>query len=832
MKQNIFSSIIIIITLCCACVTITLQAQNAAAISSNPGPGLHVALSWTPTENAVRYQVFRSTTAGTYPSTPLAMVNPAANCAAVQSLLITSPDSVAWKLVERALADSTTLFNPCNINTLPANSEKRNRLLMLARRSIPIAKAIGIAYQDNTVMNGTTYFYRIVALNAGNAVIGTVATDLSVTAGTFTAPPAPTGIAVEPGDAAVLVRWDGVNSAAGFIVERSTNPMGGFQRINPSFYTMQLTNHLNGDTLIPNTEGLLDFQRWDTLGRPITHLVNGFAINGPTNGVTYYYRVRSVDLFNRQGLPSVVSAGAMPLDSTKPAAPGDLLITPDSISGHVNIRWNLVRFDENGHRDSVNLYRIYRFENAEDPTTTPSVLVGSVAPLNNGQWERDFTDTDPNLRSDFGDRKWWYRLRAYDLTGNESQYSTAFSATVKDTTPPAIAKGLVTNPFEDRIEMSWNLNSETDIAGYAVYRSLCHRGEWVECDPRSQYDCPEKQAMYQYLQTLERTDPEEYQRLLAVIRKMPCPCSGDFVYLGEITHDSAQIAQGASRAMFIDRTLPAGSPLCYAYWIKAKDGSGNLSGTYPLPSIDEQAEIVCERLRDRTPPEPALISGLFARDNSIRIEWIGPPTQDTRAYHVYRAEAPNAIVEPAIGDYKWVGGRTVETPPATPVSLTEPYKAPGVPECGVIPVQGNQWMSEGFLEDKVDPKKTYWYRVVAIDYDGNEGSLDKAAPISSFTFNRQQAAAPIFDALTPQPDPCGIVLQWSPLYDASQHNGFIIYRSTSAGGAFTPISVSLIQSNTFQDYQVVKGKTYWYRLAVMMKNGRLSHLSTAQSVVP
>lgn len=830
--KNYLSIIQIVFILYFVNITINLQAQNAVGVSSNPGLDLHIALSWTPTPNAVRYQIFRSTTIGTYPSAPLVVVNPASNCTAIRSLLITSPDSTDWKLVERALADSTILFNPCNINTLTENSEKRNRLLMLARRSIPIAKAIGIAYQDNTVANGTTYFYRIVALDAANNSLGTVASDLKVTAGSFTLPAPPTGIVVEAGDAAVLVRWDGANSVAGYVVERSTNPAGFFVRINESSYTMQLTHHLNGDTLIPNTEGLLDFQRWDTLGHPITHLVNGFAINGPTNGVTYFYRVRSVDLFNRQGATSIVSPGATPQDSTRPAVPRDILITPDSISGHVNIRWSLVRYDENAHRDSINLYRIYRFESSEDPTTIPSVLIASVAPLNNGQWERDFTDTDPTLRSDFGDRKWWYRLKAYDLAGNESQYSTAFSAIVQDTTPPAIVKGLTTNPFEDRIEMIWNLNTEPDIAGYAVYRSLCHRGEWVECQERTQYDCPEKQAMYEYLKDLERTDPQEYQRLIGIIRKIPCPCSGAFVYLGEITHDSAQIAQSAGRPMFIDRTLPPGSPLCYAYWIKAKDGSGNLSGTYPLPSVAEQAEIVCERLRDRTPPEPALIAGLFARDNAIRVEWIGPPTQDTRAYHVYRAEAPNAIVEPAIGDYKWVGGMTVETPPATPVPLTQPYKPAGVPECGSIPVQGNEWMSQGFLEDKVEPKKTYWYRVVAIDYDGNEGSLDKAAPISTFTFNRQQATAPVFDVLVPQEDPCGIVLQWSPLYDAAQQQGFIVYRSTSAAGAFTPICVSLIQGNTFEDHQVVKGKTYWYRLAVMMKNGRLSRLSTAQSVVP
>lgn len=809
------------------------QAQNAIAVSSNPGPGLRIVLRWEPQAGAAAYRLYRSTAAGNYPGTPLATVQQAANCVAIRSLLITTPDSADWKLVQRALADSTVLFNPCNITALAPGAEKYKRLLLLARHNLAVAKTVGVAFEDPSVVQNTQYFYRIVAINAAGAEIATVATDLSVVAGVFVPLPAPEGLVLEAGDAAVLARWNSVAGAAGYVVQRSPMPVGFFLRVNENTLTARVTHHLNGDTLAPNSEGFADVQRWDSLtGEPATHLVNGINISGPFNGRNYYYRVRAVDLFNRPGALSAVAGPVMPIDSTPPAVPRDILLTPDDVSGHVNIRWERVRYDEQGRRDSVSAYRVYRFASSDDPNTTPSVFLGTVSAPVNDLRTKDTTDQDPALRSAFGDKTWWYRIRSVDLAGNVSQYSTAFSAVVKDVTAPGLVQDLAATGQEQSIDLKWKLNTEPDMAAYAIYRSLCHKGSWVDCNKAK--DCPERKALFEYIQgKADELTPEERENLYQIAKTMECPCSGAFVYLGEVTQDSAKAALDAGRHIFSDRTIPEGSPLCYAYWVKAVDGSGNRSGEFPIPSPAEQAGIVCERLRDRTPPEPALIAGLFARDGAVRVEWVGPPTQDIRAYHVYRAEAPNAVAEPVLADYKWVGGMTVEFPPASPVVLTEPYKPPVLPACGLIPVQTNEWMSQGnFTDPGVEPKKTYWYRVVGIDYDGNEGPLDKSAPISTFTFDRKQAAAPVFDALAPQADPCALVLQWSPAFDPGQQEGFLVYRSTSATGPFTPICLAPVQGNTFQDVQVVKGQTYWYRLAILMKNGRMSMLTPATAGTP
>lgn len=803
----------------------TAKAQNGIAISSDPGKDLHVALNWRPKSGAVKYNIYRKNEKDTaYPATPLnkTPVQVLTDCAAIKAQLIPSPDSAQWKLVAKALS-GPGLFNPCDISKLSPNSEKYQRLITISRTSTRIAIAAGLGYKDKNVVNGLVYFYKIVALNASGRVLGTVAADLKVTAGSFTPLPAPANVVAEPGDAAILVRWDDVPRAAGYILERATSPAGTYKRVNESYFSAEIKNHLNGDTLIPSGNGMLDFKRYTVLhGKDSTHVVKGITIDGPKNRSKYYYRVKAIDLFGRTGGTSPVVGPVIPADSTKPAVPTDIAATPDDNTGHVNIRWTQVVKDINGHweyPDSSIKYKVYRFAKADDPDHTPSVYLGQFT-TTKGLKSREITDADPALRGEYGNKTWWYRLRAVDLATNISQWSTAVSAVVKDITPPAIVKNVATKGFETYIAVKWELNPEPDMASYVVYRSLCHLGSWIEC--KRDNSCKEWSSYD------PNKDPRNDNK-----PQLPCPCSGPFVFLGEITKDSANRARTAGNFFFEDRTIPAGSPLCYAYWIKAKDSSDNVSGSFPLPSAAERNEIKCERLHDLTPPEPAIISGLFAQAEQVRVEWIGPPTQDTRAYHVYRAEGTNPALEPADSAYAWVGGTTIELPPTLPKVLDTPYKAPALATCDKISVQATPWMSAGFFEDKsIRPKLTYWYKVVGIDYDGNETPLDSAAAISTFSFTRKIPDAPVIEGIGKQADPCSVILKWSPAYDSAQHLGFIVYRSTTAAGPFIPVVVSPVTGNSYVDTNVVAGTTYWYRVALLLRNGRLSAMSGVQSMTP
>jgi hypothetical protein len=805
---------------------------QVSIISSDPGPGLRTVMAWPPFTGAAGYQIFRKTSlAAAYPATPVNATPVAAltNCTAIRAILLT-PDSTAWKLISRGLADSTALFDPCNLASLLPGSVKYTRLLLMAGQNLAIAQVAGLGFQDATVANGTAYWYKIVAINVGGTQIGVVANDLPVTAGTFTLPPAPTGLVAEAGDNSVQIRWADATGAAGYHIYRSVSPGGFYKRVDETPFAVKVRHHLNGDTLIPAANSMLDFQRWDGLGNPIAHVVNGSSINGPFNGYNWYYKIQSIDLLGRPGPMSASFVSAMPIDKTPPAVPADVSTIPDetTTNGSVEVRWQHVTHDANGHLESPGVveYRLYRFNTSTgNPDSMPSSLVGGIpvpapAPGSGTVQMVSTVDNAPNLRAQYGNQTWWYRVRAVDNAGNISRWSAAFSATLKDITNPAIPTGLNATGFEDRIELRWARNTEPDLQGYQIYRSYCDYGKWVPCPdalPPTDPNCP----------PCKKGDTGA-----TGASGQPTSCSGPFVFLGELTKDSMERALLLGHPVFADRTIPAGSPVCYAYWIKAVDKSGNRSGDYPYPNAAEQTQIVCERLRDKTPPDPALISALFARDKAIRVEWIAPPTQDTRAFHVYRAEETKPQTEPVPGSFIWVGGMTVERPPQTPQVLTQPYKPVSLSTCDVIPVEGTETMSKGyFVDTKVEEHKIYWYKVVGIDFDGNEGPLKKAVSVSSFTFQTQSGAAPIIETIVQQPDTCGIRLQWLPAFDANLHNGFILYKSLDAGGPFVQVS-TLLTANTFLDKQVVHGRSYWYKLAIIRRDGKMSEINTSGAVTP
>ena len=224
-------------------------------------------------------------------------------------------------------------------------------------------------------------------------------------------------------------------------------------------------------------------------------------------------------------------------------------------------------------------------------------------------------------------------------------------------TPPAIVTGTVAEGFDDFIRVKWNLNTDCGVDQYLIYRSLCDRGTGIPCRPTS----PAGGTIH----------------LPDVSMNGKRDCGGPFVLVGVVSQSDAQSLGNPTH--FDDHSVPEGSPLCYAYVVKAQDHAQNISGTMPVP-LSPPEIIVCEHLRDRTPPEPAIVAGLMARDSAIQVDYIGPPVQDIAAYHVYRSESGPS------GPYTWVGGMTVVLPPGTGVRLHVPYMAPVTVGCDSIPL--------------------------------------------------------------------------------------------------------------------------------------------------
>jgi fibronectin type 3 domain-containing protein len=716
-----------------------------------------------------------------------APINPAplqlyTECAKVLALIPEgSPDAL---LMEEAIrgASRALAVDHCALANLPrTRGGALGRLRMLARARWRIAVVLGLAYQDKAVIAGKTCYYQLRGID-GSGHQTVLSGDIKVVTGIPVALPAPAGLATIAGDAKVIAHWDAVTGSSGFDVERKAGN-GPWRLINESSLTAQISRDFNDQPILPDGEkadGFIDFQRFSAQGNPIPHWVNGIAIDGPKDGTAYSYRVAAVDLLGYQGAFSG-EVPATPKDTTAPTVPGDVQAIADDVVGQIQLRWGAVTRDADGHPEaSIKGYRIFRRDDPNQPESA-AVQVGQLLPPAANQSLVMAYDTDPALRPQYGEKTWWYQLEVEDQEGNKSVRSTPVSASLKDITPPAPPQGTAAAGKEDRITVTWQLNTEPDIDGYQIYRSLCDSGAWA----------------------CLKLPPADRSR-----------CESDFVLLGYVSHADA-LADGPR---FDDTTIPAGSPLCYAYLVKAVDEAQNLSGSLPPDPVKEK--IVCQRLRDTTPPEPAVITSLAARDDAVLVSWVGAPIQDIAAYHVYRAEADS-------GPWTFVGGLTVETPPAVPQVLSAPYQAPTAVGCADVPLKVHDGMSEGsFLDAGAQPKLTYFYQVRGIDLAGNESAGGVA--VSTFTFTSALPGAPAIGAIQVAAPACGLQLDWTPSFDPGKHQGFAVFRGPSAVGTFRQIE-TVVGASTYLDRAVIPGVLYWYKVALLDADGRLSAPSAPRS---
>jgi len=190
----------------------------------------------------------------------------------------------------------------------------------------PIASGIAATTYANTgLANGTTYYYRVAAFNAGGN-----SAESNQAAATPTAPPAtPTALTATPANATVTLSWTAAAGATSYNVYRGTTSYG--QSATPVAVAIHGTTYAN---------------------------------TGLTNGVTYYYRVAA---FNAAGnSPEGNQAVATPV--VPPPAPTGLSATV--VNGHVNLSWTASA--------GATSYSVYRGTTSYGESATP-IASGNVA---------------------------------------------------------------------------------------------------------------------------------------------------------------------------------------------------------------------------------------------------------------------------------------------------------------------------------------------------------------------------------------------------------------------------------------------------------------------
>ncbi|HYM20489.1 MAG TPA: hypothetical protein VEW28_05730 [Candidatus Kapabacteria bacterium] len=790
-------------------------------VYTKPLPNKMVYLSWPPDTAAgpYRYNIYRKLVSDpNFPSTPMnsAPIAPATNCVTFKTYI--AMGSGDWNLLANAFADSVThvpLSNVCDIANFAFNSKNWNRALVFARAKKQVGIVMGYAFEDNSVINGTAYRYRIRRVDGGgNELPSTGADEASITAGTPAAVPAATSMRIVIGDAKLQILWakPADEHFRAFNVYRTSG--GPYRRVNETDISTDMFVDLDSNTVVPSpSNGFTDYERWDSAGHVQPRAVTGVpgTFSGPANGTSYSYKTTLKDILGNESAFSSVVTGT-PVDKTPPAIPTDLVVTPSEPNSTIEIRWPKKTKDVLGHDENMSGYRVYRYGSGENPADPNTPVGGLIAQPIDSTIFLSVTDNSNPLRDPCKDSTHWYRVVAIDAAGNQSQRSVAVNGVLRDTTKPADVKGTKAKGFDDYIKVEWKPNGDCNIEQYLIYRALCDYGDWISCDTvRDAKGVPTNNLQ-------GGSDKKKGP-------KSPKDCGGPFVLVGTLSHIDAKsrASSNGGLAYFDDHTVPSGSPICYAYLVKAQDMSQNISGTFPTPTRPPEI-VVCERLRDKTPPPPGIIAGLFSRDSAIRIDFIGQPIQDIAAYHIYRSDS-------AAGTYHWVGGMTVEPPPMKGSILTHPYHPPPTVGCDSVPLVSNPYMSAGtFIDKKVERHKIYWYKVLGIDQSGNESPIDSAVAMSTFTFARNRETPPALTSIASMEGPCTLKLTWTPMYDSTAMTGFVVFRSDAMNGPYLQLE-NIVKDNTFLDNSVARGTTYWYRIAMLKVDGLLTRLSDPKNAV-
>ena len=534
-----------------------------------------------------------------------------------------------------------------------------------------VGAALGRTYTDTGLPHGARLAYRVVFTDStgqetGRALTGTVQV-LDVP------PPAPTGLKAEVGDESATLSWaypapapGPAENVIGFIVYRADSAGAPFGRVN-------------GIPVLRTDAGPLAYHDPDL-----------------SNGVTYRYRVSALDLAGREGPPGAPLA-VTPADRTPPAFPLD--VTAQAGSGGVVLVWRM-----SPEPDAAG----YQLERATSLAGPFARLTAAPIPVG----RPTYTDTTAAQG-----RHYFYRVIAYDRSGNASSPSANAQVTVAAVTPPAAPESVTATPVGHRLVVRWRRSRSSYLAGYFVYREVAGERPFrltrvpiadtvfvdsgiaaTGLNPGGHYE-----VAVSAVDSARNESPKTMVPVLVPDDQPPDPPKGvqaraeggRYVYVVWSAAQAPDVAsyvlsRSSGGAEFAPLATVTGRPPYavrdtavshggrYVYRVIAVDSAGNRSA----PAIDSI------RFARLTPPPAPRHLAARATPEGVVLVWerVGDP--ELAGYRVYRASLPTGAF---------------------------------------VPVQDSTLAATTFTDAKPVPGS--WYRVRAVDTSGNESAPSPPAQV-------------------------------------------------------------------------------------------------------
>jgi fibronectin type 3 domain-containing protein len=830
-------------------VSLTTAPVTPSGLTATPGSA-SVTLNWTVSSGATSYNVYRGTTAGGESATPLAT---GIATASYSDIAVTNGTKYYYKVAavngggnsaESAEASATPQATapaaPTSLTATPGNASVTlnwtassgatsynvyRGITAGGESATPLATGIAsVSYPDTTVTNGTKYYYKIAAVNAGG--IGAQSAEASATPQP-PAPSAPAGLTATAGNATVTLNWTASSGATSYNVYRGTTAAGesaiplatGITSVSYSdttvsngtryYYTVAAAGIAGigvqstevsatpqppppiAPTGVTATAGNAAvtlnwtassgatsynvYRGTTTGGESATPLATGItAISYPDNTVTndtkYYYKVAAVNGGGTGAQSAEVSATPEPLP---PAAPVGLTATAGNAS--VTLNWTA--------STGATSYNVYRGTTAGGESATA---------LATGLTAVSYPDA-----AVINGTKYYYKVAAANTAGTGAQSAEA-SATPEPPVP-ATPTGLTATAGNASVTLNWTASS--GAPSYNVYRGTTAGGESptplaTGITAVSYADTAATNGTkYYYTVTAVNGGGASSQSAEASATPQP-PAAGAptgltatagnasvtlnwtasigatsyNVYRGTTAggESATPLATGITAVSYPDAAVTNGTT--YYYKVAAVNGGGTSAQSTEVSATPQVAA-------------PSAPTGLTATagNSSVTLNWTA--SSGATSYNVYRGAA--------------AGGESA-TPLATGIT------------------------SVSYPDTAVTNGTTYYYKVAAV----NGGGTSSQSAEASATPEPPAPAAPT--NLTAKAGYSSVTLNWTASSGATSYN---VYRGTTAGGeSATPLATGLT-SISYADTAVTNGTTYYYKVAAL-DIGAVSALSSESSATP
>lgn len=288
------------------------------------------------------------------------------------------------------------------------------------------ARDIGIFYQDISAASGKKYTYKIVIAGSGSEI----GVSSEINAGSFDGNYVPKDITIERKKKYIVMNWQpDVYKYYGVDIYRSEIGSDNFVKLT------------NIGPISIDLEKQKNFKKSDIF----------FVDTLISNDKGYVYKFKSINYLGQESKFS--DEIKVPIkDFEPPLAPFDFKVRPYSVEGFVRLTWDAI--------DEADLagYNIYYSQDPESP----------FLQLNERLLPKDQKAYNTKKLKEGG---YYFAVTTVDLAGNETTTGMMFGE-IRDVTPPAAPQNLISKAESGKITLTWSPNTEEDLFGYYVQKSL------------------------------------------------------------------------------------------------------------------------------------------------------------------------------------------------------------------------------------------------------------------------------------------------------------------------------------------------------------------------